>query len=301
MNKTFRFKDTDITVNRLGYGVMQLPGKGIWGPSEDEDNAKNVLKHVLESEVNLIDTADSYGPFFANLYLKDVIKANPELAKGKTIATKVGQTRQGPSIWTALGNPDFLRQQVELNLWSLGVETIDLMQLHRIDPNYPLADQVGELEKMRQEGKIKHIGLSEANLDQLKEALEIAPIVSVQNRYNLIDRSYEDVLDFCQANQIAFIPWNPINGAKGSSLHDNRRGADKLLDNQDSPIIPIAQQHQVPASAIALAWLLKRSDVILPIPGTSSIDHFDQNMQAAQVELTDDEFSQLNTMADNLQ
>ena len=298
MDKTFTFKDTDITVNRLGYGVMQLPGKGIWGPSADENNAKKVLKHVLESEVNLIDTADSYGPFFANLYIKDAIEANPELAKGKVIATKVGQTRQGPSIWTALGEPTFLRQQVELNLWSLGLETIDLMQLHRVDPKFTLAEQVGELAKMREEGKIKHIGLSEVTVDQLKEAMEIVPIVSVQNRYNLIDRMYEDVLDFCEENNIAFIPWNPINGAKGSSLHDNRRGAEKLLDNQESPIFEVAKNHNVPTSAVAISWLLKRSKVMLPIPGTSSIDHFDQNMQAINFELTDDEFALLSTMAD---
>lgn len=203
IKQTFEF-DSELKVNRLGYGTMQLPGAGVWGPSADEKNAVEVMKTVLNSDVNFIDTADSYGPFYANLYVKEVLKDYE--GPYKLIASKVGFTRQGPDEWSVVGDPNYLRQQVELNLWSLGLDSIDLMQLHRIDPRFSIEEQVGVLADMQKEGKIKHIGLSQVTVDQLQRAQSVAKIASVQNRYNLIDRNDEDVLRYADENHIAFIP-----------------------------------------------------------------------------------------------
>ena len=270
----------DLPVYRLGYGVMQLPGPGVWGPPRDHDTAIRVLRRVVELGVNLIDTADSYGPVVANDLLREALHPYPE---GLVIATKVGLTRQGPSIWTPVGRPAYLRQQVELNLRDLGLERIDLLQLHRIDPDVPLEDQVGELAALRDEGKIRHIGLSEVSVDEITAAQKVAPIVSVQNRYNLADRAASDVLDHCTSDGIAFIPWFPL--ATGE------------LAGEGSPVAKIAAGKGVSPSQLALAWLLHRSPVILPIPGTSSVEHLEDNVAAAGVALTDDEMTALTDAA----
>lgn len=279
MEKTFTF-DSDLTVNRLGYGTMQLTGDGVWGPVADPDNAVKVIETAIDHGVNFIDTADAYGPFYANLYLRDVLKNRPD--NHVMVATKVGNTRQGPDVWTPVGVPAYLRQQVEMNLFTLGLDHIDLLQLHRVDPNVPLADQIGVLKDMQDEGKIKHIGLSQVSVDQLKEAAAIAPIVSVQNMYNLSNRQDEDVLDYADAHHIAFIPWFPL--ATGELI-------------KDATLTNIAQKYNASPAQIALAWLLKRSDVILPIPGTKSSDHELQNIQAQDIDLSQADFDALKALA----
>jgi pyridoxine 4-dehydrogenase len=280
IKQTFEFDD-ELKVNRLGYGTMQLPGAGVWGPSADEKNAVEVMKQVLASDVNFIDTADSYGPFYANLYVKEALK-NYEGPK-KMIASKVGFTRQGPDLWSVEGDPNYLRQQVELNLWSLGVEQIDLMQLHRIDSRFTIEEQVSVLADMQKEGKIKHIGLSQVSVEEIKRAQNVAKIASVQNRYNLIDRRDEAVLEYAEANHIAFIPWFPL--ATG-----------KLADSENDVLNQIAKNHLATPSQIALAWLLQKSDVILPIPGTSKVEHFQSNIQAAYISLSEAEFNTLDQL-----
>ncbi|KZL41132.1 aldo/keto reductase [Secundilactobacillus collinoides] len=279
MNLTFKFDD-DFTVNRLGFGTMQLPGTGVWGPADDEKNAVDVITTAVDHGVNFIDTADSYGPLYANLYLRKALEQRPD--NHVLVATKVGFTRQGPSEWTELGNPAYLRQQVEENLFSLGLDHIDLLQLHRIDANFSLEDQIGELAKMQQEGKIKHIGLSQVSIYQLKSAQKIAPIVSVQNRYNLVDRADEDVLNYAEENNIAFIPWFPLATGKLTS---------------GSKMTQIAKKYNATPAQIALAWLLKRAEVILPIPGTSSVDHVISNIAAQNITLSDADFETLSKMS----
>lgn len=266
----------DLEVNRLGYGAMQLPGPGVWGESRDPEGALAVLRRAVELGVTLIDTADAYGPFIADQLIKEALHP---YAANLVIATKVGFTRQGPGQWTAVGRPEYLRQQTELSLRHLGLEQIDLMQLHRIDHKIPLSDQIGELALLRQEGKIRHIGLSEVTVDEIEAACEFAPISSVQNRYNLTLRTSEQVLDHCTANTIAFIPYSPL--AKGTLLTDNAR------------VARTAQEHGATRSQIALAWLLKRSPVTLPIPGTASIPHLEDNLKAENITLTDAQFTAL--------
>ncbi|HAT55004.1 MAG TPA: aldo/keto reductase [Lactobacillus sp.] len=274
--KTFAFDDT-LIVNRLGYGTMQLPGPGVWGPSQDPKNAVSVMDAVLNSDVNFIDTADAYGPLFANDYVKQAL-VNYQGAH-KLIATKVGFTRQGPDKWTPLGNPNYLRQQVELNLFTLGLDSLDLIQLHRIDSDYPLSEQVGVLADMQREGKVKHIGLSQVSVAELEAAQKITPIASVQNRYNLIDRQDEDVLKYAEAHHMAFIPWYPL--------------ATGQLATENGPLTGIAKKHRATPAQIALAWLLHHSDVILPIPGTANLNHFFSNTAAASIELSDAEMAEL--------
>ncbi|MFD1392117.1 aldo/keto reductase [Lacticaseibacillus jixianensis] len=278
MQKTFSFDQT-LTVNRLGYGTMQLPGKGVWGPSADPDNAADVIETAIDHGVNFIDTADAYGPLYANLYLREALKQRPN--SHVMVATKVGFTRQGPDQWIPLGAPAYLRQQVELNLLTLGLDHIDLLQLHRIDPNYPLADQIGELAKMQQEGKIRHIGLSQVSVAEIKAAQKIAPIVSVQNRYNLIDRKDEAVLNYAEANHLAFIPWFPLATGKLA---------------QGEQLQAIAKRYDASPAQIALAWLLKRSEVILPIPGTSSTEHVVDNIAAQNIDLSQADFETLDQL-----
>ena len=265
-----------LTVNRLGYGVMQLPGRGVWGPSRDHDGAIAVLRRTVELGITLIDTADSYGPFIADHLIREALHP---YADDLVIATKVGFTRQGPNRWMELGRPEYLRQQVELNLRHLGLERIDLLQLHRIDTTVPLEDQVGELAAMRSEGKIRHIGLSEVTVQQLTAAQAVAPIVSVQNRFNLVDRASTDVLDFAEGNGIAFLPWFPLATGK--------------LAGPDGPLAKVAARLDATPSQLALAWLLRRSPVMLPIPGTASIEHLEQNTAAALIDLTDADFAEL--------
>ncbi|MEO5534848.1 MAG: aldo/keto reductase [Pseudolysinimonas sp.] len=266
----------DLPVNRLGYGVMQLPGKGVWGPPRDHDEAIRVLRRTVELGITLIDTADSYGPFIADHLIREALYP---YADDLVIATKVGFTRQGPGRWVAVGRPEYLRQQVELNLRHLGLERIDLLQLHRIDPHVPLEDQLGELGDLQKEGKIRHLGLSEVSVDEIRKSQKIVDVVSVQNRYNLADRDSEDVLDYAEANGIAFIPWFPLATGK--------------LAQHDGPLRDAAKRHDASPSQLALAWLLRRSPVMLPIPGTSSVEHLDDNTAAALIDLTDDEFAAL--------
>jgi pyridoxine 4-dehydrogenase len=270
----------DLPVHRLGYGVMQLPGPGVWGPPRDHDEALRVLRRAVELGVDLIDTADSYGPFIADHLIRQALHPYPE---GLVIATKVGFTRQGPNRWVPVGRPEYLRQQVELNLRHLGLERLDLLQLHRIDPNVPADDQLGELADLQREGKIRHIGLSEVTVEQIEDARTVAPIVSVQNRYNLADRAASDVLDHCEREGIAFIPWFPLGTGE--------------LAGPGSPVATIAAEKDVTPSQLALAWLLHRSPVILPIPGTSSVAHLEENVAASGVHLTDDEMRALTKAA----
>jgi pyridoxine 4-dehydrogenase len=270
----------DLPVTRLGYGTMQLTGQGVWGWPADPDEAVRVLRRAVELGVNFIDTADSYGPAVAEPL---IAKALLPYADDLVIATKAGLTRSGPGDWRPVGRPEYLRQQLEMSLRILGVERIDLFQLHRIDSKVPLADQVGELALLQQEGKIRHIGLSEVSVQQLEAATEFATIASVQNLYNLANRQSEELLDYATEHNIAFIPWFPL--ATGELAK-----AGGVLDD-------IAATHGSSPSQLALAWLLKRSPVLLPIPGTGSLQHLEENIAGAQVELTEAEFAQLSALA----
>ena len=262
----------DLTVNRLGYGTMQLPGKGVWGEPRDRDEALRVLRATVDLGITFIDTADSYGPFVADHLLREALHP---YADDLVIATKAGFTRQGPDRWVPLGRPEYLRQQAELSLRHLGLERIDLFQLHRIDGAVPLDDQLGELVALQQEGKIRHIGLSEVSVDELMAAQAITPIASVQNLFNFGNRQSEELLDYATENGIAFIPWFPLN--TGRLLTDS------------SPLSALARDHGVTPAQLALAWLLKRSPAMLPIPGTSKVAHLEENARGAEVTLTDDE------------
>jgi pyridoxine 4-dehydrogenase len=259
----------DLTFNRLGYGAMRITGRGVWGDPADPAEAVRVLRRALELGVNLIDTADSYGPFVSEQLIRTALHPYPE---GLVIATKGGLSRQGPNIWTPIGRPEYLRQQAELSLRHLGVERIDLLQLHRIDPQVPVAESIGELRRLQQEGKVRHIGLSEVSVAELQQAQREAPIVSVQNRYNMVDRKSDAVLEYCESNGIAFIPWAPVEQGRLSST---------------GPIATIAERTGASPTQIAIAWLLRRSPVMLPIPGTSKVAHLEDNMRAATVQLTD--------------
>ncbi len=265
-----------LPVTRLGYGTMQLTGSGVWGDPKDPEEAVRVLRRAVELGVNFFDTADSYGPVIAEPLLK---KALHPYRDDIVIATKAGLTRQGPGVWTPVGRPAYLRQQAELSLRHLGVEQIGLFQLHRIDPEVPLADQVGELKLLQDEGKIAHIGLSEVDVDQLKEARQTADIATVQNLYNLGNRSAEDLLDFAEVQGIGFIPWFPL--------------ATGQLAKPGGPLEKLAEKHSASASQLALAWLLHRSPVMLPIPGTSTVAHVEDNIAAAGIELSKDELQEL--------
>jgi pyridoxine 4-dehydrogenase len=265
-----------LPVTRLGYGTMQLTGPGVWGDPKDPDEAVRVLRRAVDLGVNFLDTADAYGPVVAEPLIKKALHPYPA---DLVIATKVGHTRQGPGIWTPVGRPEYLRQQTEMSLRFLGLEQIPLMQLHRIDPKVPLEDQVGELAKLREEGKIRFIGLSEVTVEQLRAAAEITPIASVQNLYNLANRSAEELLDYSAANGIGFIPWFPL--ATGE------------LAKAGSPLASLAAKRGATPSQLALAWLLRRSPAMLPIPGTSSVSHLEDNVAAAGIALTEDEYAAL--------
>ncbi|MFT8363806.1 MAG: aldo/keto reductase [Sporolactobacillus sp.] len=265
-----------LPVHRLGYGTMQLTGHGVWGDPKDPEEALRVLQTAVELGVNFIDTAEAYGPYTANELVKKALTPYPD---DLVIATKVGFTRPAPGRWVPVGRPEFLRQGVELNLRTLGVDCIDLLQLHRIDPKVPLVDQIGELALMQREGKIRYIGLSQVSVEELEQASTIARIVSVQNLYNVVNRESEDVLNYCEANEIAFIPWFPLATGK--------------LAAEGGPLAAIARKYEAKPSQIALAWLLKRSPVMLPIPGTSSTAHVRENIAAASITLSDDDFAKI--------
>jgi aryl-alcohol dehydrogenase-like predicted oxidoreductase len=266
----------DLPVHRLGFGSMQLTGGGVWGDPKDPDEAVRVLRRAVELGVTLIDTADSYGPVVAE---RLIAQALAPYADDLVIATKAGLTRQGPDVWTPVGHPAYLRQQAELSLRNLRVEQIGLFQLHRIDPEFPLEDQVGELAKLQEEGKIRHIGLSEVSVEQIEAASKIATIATVQNLYNLANRAAEDVLVHCEQHGIGFIPWFPL--ATGELSRPGGR-----LDT-------LAAAKGATPAQLALAWLLRRSPVMLPIPGTSKVAHLEENIAAAEITLTDEEYAAL--------
>ncbi len=279
LSGTFAIGGT-LSVHRLGFGSMQLTGPGVWGPPKDHDEAVRVLRRAVENGVNFIDTADSYGPVVAEELIKEALYP---YADGVVVATKAGLTRSGPGDWRPVGRPEYLRQQAEMSLRHLGLERIDLFQLHRIDAAVPLADQVGELKLLQSEGKIAHIGLSEVTIEQTKEAQKTAEIATVQNLYNLSNRSAEDLLDYAESSGIGFIPWFPL--------------ATGALAKEGSSIQEIAHRLSASPSQLALAWLLKRSSVMLPIPGTSSVAHLDENMNAAGLELSSEDFDALTAAA----
>jgi aryl-alcohol dehydrogenase-like predicted oxidoreductase len=270
----------DLNVHRLGFGAMQITGPGVWGEPADPEEALRVLRRAVELGVTLIDTADSYGPEVSERLIHQALHPYPE---DLVIATKAGLSRQGPGVWTPLGRPEYLRQQAELSLRRLGLERIDLFQLHRIDPAVPVADQVGELKALQDEGKIRHIGLSQVTVEELREAQRTARIVSVQNLYNLADRTSEDVLDYATEEGIAFIPWFPLATGK--------------LAADGGPLQHIAARTGATGSQLALAWLLRRSPVTLPIPGTSTVAHLEDNVAAAAVQLTDEDVAELTEAA----
>ncbi len=266
----------DLSVNRLGFGAMRLTADGVWGPPTDPDECVRVLRRAYELGVNFIDTADSYGPEVSEELIREALHPYPD---DLVIATKAGLVRTGPGGWHQLGFPPYLRQECEMSLRRLGVDRIDLFQLHRIDSKFPAEAQLGELAALQQEGKIRHIGLSEVNVDQLNAAQKITPVVSVQNMYNLSARTAEPVLEACEGQGIGFIPWFPL--------------ASGPLAATDGPLQRIAARHNATPSQLALAWLLKRSPVMLPIPGTSKVTHLEENVAAAEITLSDDEFEEL--------
>ena len=270
----------DLTVYRLGFGAMRLTGEGIWGEPKNPEEARRVLRRLLDLGVNFIDTADSYGPEVSERLIGEALYPYP---KDLVIATKGGLTRQGPNKWLPVGRPEYLQQCVEMSLRRLRRETIDLWQLHRIDAKVPVEESLGVLKDLQKAGKIRHIGLSEVNAAEIQQASKVVPIVSVQNRYNLGDRGHEETLKHCEKNNLAFIPWFPV-------------GAGKLVQ-PGGPLEQAAKQHNVKPSQIALAWLLHRSPVILPIPGTSSVSHLEENVAAANIKLTDAEWNKLENNA----
>src|SRR5829696_1053040 len=266
----------DLLVNRLGFGAMRLTGRGILGEPEDPEEARRVLRRAVELGVNLIDTADSYGPEVSERLIAEALHPYPE---DLVIATKVGLERSGPGRWHPNGHPDHLRQACEGSLRRLGLERIDVYQLHRIDRKVPVEDSLGALLALRDEGKIRHIGLSEVSVEQLDEARGIAPIATVQNRYNAGNRSAEDVLEACGRDGLGFIPWFPLETGG--------------LAEPGGPLAEAAERRGASAAQLALAWLLHRSPVMLPIPGTSKVSHLEDNLAAAEIELTDDEVREI--------
>jgi pyridoxine 4-dehydrogenase len=262
----------DLPVRRMGFGALRLTGPHGWGPPADPPAAAAVLRRAVELGVDLIDTADSYG-LGTNEEL--IAAALHPYRDGLVIATKAGQSRPGPREWVPLGRPEYLRQQAELSLRRLRVERIDLFQLHRVDPLVPLADQIGALKQLRDEGKVRHIGLSEVSVAQLDEARRTAPIASVQNLYNVAQRGHDDVLDYCAGHGIAFLPWLPVGG--GSA------GAGPALRK-------VARDLGATPTQVALAWLLRRSEVMIPIPGTASVEHLAENVAAADLCLSDEQY-----------
>jgi aryl-alcohol dehydrogenase-like predicted oxidoreductase len=265
----------DLEVHRLGFGAMRITGPGIWGQPKDPEVAKQVLRRAVELGVDFIDTADSYGPYVS----EDLIREALHPYDGVTIATKGGLTRTGPDVWEQVGRPEYLRQCVHMSLRRLGVERIDLWQLHRVDAKVPMEESLGAVKELQDAGLIRHIGLSEVSVEQIERARKVVDVVSVQNLYNLANRQSEDVLDHCEREGIAFIPWFPV---QAGSLA--RPGG--LLDD-------IARQHEATHAQLALAWLLKRSPVMLPIPGTGSVAHVEENCAAAEVELSQEEYDAL--------
>jgi aryl-alcohol dehydrogenase-like predicted oxidoreductase len=267
-------------VARLGFGAMRLTGPGIWGEPDDREECLRVVRRAVELGVQLIDTADSYGPYVSEEIIREAIHPYPD---DVLIATKAGLIRPGPNVWAPVGRPEYLRQEAEMSLRRLGLDRIDLFQLHRIDAKVPLEDQVGELKQLQDEGKIVAIGLSEVTVDQIEQSRRIAEIVTVQNRYNLTDPTSEDVLDYCTREGIVFIPWAPVAAGE--------------LAQPGGLVDAIAKRHEATPGQVALAWLLARSEVMLPIPGTSRVTHLDENTAAARLALDPEDVDQLTRAA----
>jgi pyridoxine 4-dehydrogenase len=269
----------DLAVNRLGFGAMRIVGKGVWGEPEDRDEALRTLRRVPELGINLIDTADSYGPEISERLIREAL----DPYKGLVIATKGGLLRPAPDVWIPDGNPQYLRQQVFISLRRLGVERIDLWQLHRVDPNVPRDEQFSAIAAMQKEGLIRHVGLSEVGVEQITAAQKHFKVATVQNLYNLTNRSSEPVLEHCEKHSIGFIPWFPL--AAGN------------LAKPGSKLDAIAHAHKASPGQIALAWLLRRSPMMLPIPGTGKVKHLEENVAAVNITLTDAQFADLNALA----
>jgi aryl-alcohol dehydrogenase-like predicted oxidoreductase len=266
----------DLTVNRLGYGAMRITGDGTWGEPKDAGDAKKVLKRVVDLGINFIDTADSYGPEVSERLIGEALSP---YADGVVIATKAGLTRQGPNQWLPVGRPEYLTQQVEMSLRRLKLQRIDLWQLHRIDSKVPVEESLGAIKKLQEQGKIRHIGLSEVKPHEIEQARKIVDIVSVQNRYNLGDREHEDVVDYCTKHGIVFIPWFPVASGK--------------LAQPGGKLDSAAKASGATVSQLSLAWLLRRSPMILPIPGTTSVKHLEENVGAVEVKLADREWREI--------
>ncbi|GCF07580.1 aldo/keto reductase [Dictyobacter arantiisoli] len=262
-------------IHRLGFGAMRLTGQGIWGPPNDKNESLAVLRRAVELGVNFIDTADAYGPNVSEELIAEALYPYP---KGLVIATKGGLERPGPGVWTPNGRPQHLREALEGSLRRLKLARIDLYQFHRIDPAVPLEESVGELARLREEGKIQHIGLSNVNAEELNRARKIVPIVTVQNRYNATDRASEQLIDYCERNGIGFIPWAPLGGDTLSSTETLRQ---------------ITKKYDATSSQIVLAWLLRRSGAMLPIPGTSSLKHLEENVASATIRLSLEDYKAL--------
>ena len=279
VSKTFKLGN-ELEINRLGYGAMRITGKGIWGPPADPESARKVLQRAVELGVNFIDTADSYGPAVSEPLIGEALAP---YSKGTVIATKAGLTRQGPDRWLPVGRPEYLTQQVEMSLRWLKRDTLDLWQLHRIDPQVPVEDSLGAIKKLQTAGKIRFVGLSEVSVAEIEQARKVIDIVSVQNEYNITNRKSEAVLDYCTQHNIAFIPWFPVASGK--------------LAQPGGKLDELAKSHNATTSQLSLAWLLHRSPVILPIPGTTTIDHLEENIKSADVELSDAEWQDLEAAA----
>jgi len=268
------------TIHRLGYGTMRLVGEGAWGEPKSRDHAHTVLRTAVGSGINFIDTADAYGPEIAEELIYDALHPYPA---DLVIATKGGITRQGPAKAAPVGRPEYLHQCVEMSLRRLHLETIPLYQLHRIDPQVPMEDSLGKLVGLREQGKLQHIGLSEVTVEEIQQAQKTTPIVSVQNKYNLSERKHERVLEFCTENKIAFIPWYPVDAGR--------------LNRPDGPLAALASRKHATTTQLSLAWLLHKSPLMLPIPGTYSLEHLKENIASAEVELTQDEVTEIERVA----
>jgi pyridoxine 4-dehydrogenase len=273
--KSGTFRIGSAEVNRLGFGTMRLTGRGVWGPPADHAEAIRTLKRLPQLEVNFVDTADSYGPNVAEELLREALHPY----KGMFIATKAGLARTGPDQWTALGRPEYLIQQAYTSCQRLGVEQLDLWQLHRIDPKVPRDEQFGAIKRLLDSGVIRYAGLSEVSVGDIEAASKVFKVATVQNRYNLVDRTSEAVLDYCTRQKIGFIPWFPLAAGR--------------LASEGSPLDSLAKRHKATPSQIALAWMLKRSPVMLPIPGTSKVAHLEENVAAVGIELSDEDFAAL--------
>lgn len=279
ITKTFKLGG-ELEIHRLGYGAMRITGNGIWGEPADRENAKKVLRRAVELGVDFIDTADSYGPTVSEPLIGEALAP---YAKGTVVATKAGLTRQGPNKWLPVGRPEYLTQQVEMSLRWLKRDRLDLWQLHRIDAKVPLEESLGAIKKLQEAGKIRFVGLSEVSVEQIEQARKVVEIVSVQNEYNLGNRKSEAVLQYCEREGIAFIPWFPVAAGK--------------LAQPGGKLDELAKMHDVTVSQLSLAWLLHRSPVMLPIPGTSSVEHLEENLKAAHVTLGEDELQALEAAA----